>query len=178
MPPPSQWRHMRKDGTVIEVEIHSHTVRFDGHDARLVLAHDITARAGLERQLRQAQKMEAVGRLAGGVAHDFNNLLAVIMAHGELIGGMTGPDDPRHENLAELLAATQRAHGLTRQLLTFSRQHVFSTSTIAVNIATATTARIVVRGFVMANGSNNGDQVQALASVPVQVANFTDADLP
>ena len=85
---------------------------------------DITERRYLEDQFRQAQKMEAVGRLAGGVAHDFNNLLTVINGYGELVlGGMT-PEDPNRSFIHEMVAAGDRAAALTRQLLAFSRKSI------------------------------------------------------
>src|SRR2546425_12457976 len=78
-------RHRRKEGGVIDVEILANSITLAGRPARLVLAKDVTERLRLEEQLRQAQKMEAVGRLAGGVAHDFNNILTAIIGSAELL---------------------------------------------------------------------------------------------
>jgi two-component system, cell cycle sensor histidine kinase and response regulator CckA len=127
------WRHRKKDGTVIEVEIVSHPVVFDGHDAQLVLSVDVTERRLLEQQLRQSQKMEAVGQLAGGVAHDFNNLLTAILGYADLLATRPGMDRAALGEIEEIRKAGDRAAGLTRQLLAFSRRQVMEPVVLRVN---------------------------------------------
>ncbi len=90
----------------------------------VVAMHDVTERRALEAQLRQAQKMEAVGRLAGGIAHDFNNLLNVITGYGELVLERLEEDDPLRGKVVQIRGAAFRAASLTRQLLAFSRKQV------------------------------------------------------
>jgi len=125
------WRHRSKDGRIIDVEVNSHTLQFDRRPARCVLARDVTEQRRLEGQLRQAQKMEAVGRLAGGVAHDFNNLLTAILGFTEvLLDGLKPeritaivPADLRGA-AEEVRKAGEKAADLTRQLLAFSRRQI------------------------------------------------------
>jgi hypothetical protein len=127
------WRHHRKDGALIDVELTEHSIPFGGQRAKLVLVNDVTERRGLEERLRQAQKMEAIGRMAGGVAHDFNNLLMVISGYGELLANSMGTDDPRRENADQILRAATRAGNLTRQLLAFSRRQVAKPRVMLLN---------------------------------------------
>jgi two-component system cell cycle sensor histidine kinase/response regulator CckA len=94
---------------------------------------DVTERHTLEAQFQQAQKMEAVGRLAGGVAHDFNNLLTAILGYCELLLTDTGPDDPRRQDIAEIQKAGTSAAGLTRQLLAFSRKQIIQPTLLDLN---------------------------------------------
>lgn len=127
------WLHRKKDGTLIQVEISSHEVLFEGRPARLVVAQDITERLALEERLRQSQKLEAVGQLAAGVAHDFNNMLSVIYAECDI-----ARDDPALPSLArrafdEISRAAERAGILTRQLLAFSRKQVVEPVLLDVN---------------------------------------------
>ena len=97
------------------------------------IARDVTARKELEAQLRHAQKMEAIGRLAGGIAHDFNNLLTVIVGHAELVANALAPDDPIREDAAEIQRAANSARSFTRQLLIFSRKDVVQTAVLDLN---------------------------------------------
>jgi PAS domain S-box-containing protein len=98
----------------------------DGEQAGVVIVNsrDVTERKALEEQLRQSQKMEVVGRLAGGVAHDFNNILAAIAGYAELLLAQTAPEDARRREVEEIRRAADRAASLTRQLLAFSRKQV------------------------------------------------------
>jgi two-component system cell cycle sensor histidine kinase/response regulator CckA len=98
---------------------------------------DVTARRTLEEQYQQAQKMEAVGRLAGGVAHDFNNLLTVILGYCELLLADFDPDDPRRADLVEVQKAGARAGGLTRQLLAFSRKQIIEPTLLELDAVVA-----------------------------------------
>ncbi len=106
---------------------------------------DITERRQLEDQLRQSQKMEAVGRLAGGVAHDFNNLLTVISGYGDMIMRGLTPEDPLHGCIEEVLKAASRATSLTNQLLAFSRRQVIQPKILDLNILVANMDRMLRR---------------------------------
>jgi two-component system cell cycle sensor histidine kinase/response regulator CckA len=116
-------RHLTKDGAVIDVEVRSSEIEFGGRSSRLVLANDVTERRRLEEQLRQSQKMEAVGSLAGGIAHDINNIVMVIRTSCTLLFERMGITVHR-EVVEQIDTAAERAAGLTRQLLAFSRQQV------------------------------------------------------
>ncbi|GAB6096605.1 hypothetical protein JCM14469_28580 [Desulfatiferula olefinivorans] len=104
-------------------------------DGAIVINLDITDRVALEDQLRQAQKMESVGRLAGGVAHDFNNMLGVILGHAELALDSLSPDDPLRNDLLEIMSAGRRSADITRQLLAFASKQTIAPKIIDLNRA-------------------------------------------
>ena len=126
-------KHRKKDGKVFEVELISHQFDYAGRRVRLVVAQDISERHILEQQLRQAQKMEAVGRLAGGVAHDFNNLLMVIKGHTELLMNAVPAADRMSRKIMQIDRAADRATALTKQLLAFSRMQVLQPRVMNLN---------------------------------------------
>jgi PAS domain S-box-containing protein len=117
-------RRRRRDGSVFPIEIAMNFVAFGGREYLCTFARDVTARHQLEEQFRQAQKMDAVGRLAGGVAHDFNNLLGVIHGYSELLLRRLDPSGGDRNKAEQILRAAERAARLTGQLLTFSRKQV------------------------------------------------------
>jgi two-component system cell cycle sensor histidine kinase/response regulator CckA len=122
-------RFVRKDSTIVEGKV-TLTVAPD-NEFRIAVIEDITDRLRLERQLADAHKLEAVGRLAGGIAHDFNNLLTAVSGHAELIRYASERTETKErteieESVDVILDASGRGADLTRQLLTFSRQHKFS----------------------------------------------------
>jgi two-component system cell cycle sensor histidine kinase/response regulator CckA len=128
-----QWK--RQDGTPLTVRVSGRPIRNQQGETVIheVVAEDITQQKSLEQQLWQAQKMEAVGRLAGGVAHDFNNLLMVVNGCAEL--ALRNTSEPRVRQYAEqIIAAGQKASLVTRQLLTFSRKHVFESKVLDLNL--------------------------------------------
>ena len=125
-----------KDGSAITVRLSGRVVNSPEETAEVVevIAEDITERRVLENQFRQAQKMEAVGRLAGGVAHDFNNLLMVISGYTEVLLEHTRKSNPLYPKIEAIHQATDRATTLTRQLLAFSRKQMLELKVVDLNI--------------------------------------------
>ncbi|MCC6930506.1 MAG: response regulator [Gemmatimonadaceae bacterium] len=147
---------LRLDGSLVQVSqvLLVHRDAGGGVEFISTIARDITEQRRQEGALRQAQKMEAVGRLAGGVAHDFNNLLTVILNCGDALARSLPASDERREEASEIVQAAQRAARLTRQLLAFSRQQVLEARTVDVNT--------VVRNLLVMLRRLVGDNVQIL----------------
>ena len=142
-----QWqsKHRKKDGKIVDVEIISHRLEYAGRAVLLVVAQDIGERHQLEEQLRQAQKMEAVGRLAGGVAHDFNNLLMVIKGHSELLLNTLPAGDHIARKVEQIDRSADRATSLTRQLLAFSRMQVLQPRVMDLNAVVEDMGKLIPR---------------------------------
>jgi len=138
-------RHLRKDGSIIDVEIRSHALDIPGRDARLVMCTDVTERTKLQEQLLQSQKMEAIGQLAGGIAHDFNNLLTVVTGYSSILLSDLPTDDPTRDDVEQIQSAAERATALTRQLLAFSRRQVLQPRVFDLNVLIGETGRMLRR---------------------------------
>lgn len=132
--------HRRSDGSLYPVDVHLQLVTADEAPLFLAVIFDITERKRaeaekekLQAQLVQAQKMESIGRLAGGVAHDYNNMLSVILGHAELALMKLDRSAPHYADLLEIQAAAQRSAKLTRQLLTFARKQAIAPKVLDLN---------------------------------------------
>jgi PAS domain S-box-containing protein len=147
-----EWRHRRKNGDLIEVEVVSHSLEFAGRPARLVVINDVTERKRAqdalnesEEQVRQLQKLEAVGRLAGGIAHDFNNLLTVIQSRTNMLLTVVGPQERVRRNVEIIEKTAKRAALLTAQLLAFSRKQILQPKVLDVNAVVSNVEDILRR---------------------------------
>ena len=123
----------RKDGSTYPVEVRLQLARSEDPPVFVAIVQNVTERHQLEGQLRQAQKMEAIGHLAGGIAHDFNNLLTAISGYAQLLASDLDPADERRADVEQILDASDRAARLTRQLLAFSRRQVLHPEVLDLN---------------------------------------------
>jgi len=134
-----------RSGEIRDVLVSAEPIDVAGERCILAITSDLTEQRRLEEQLLQSQKLEAVGRLAGGVAHDFNNLLTTILGYSELIL-QSRPDDPSlSEEVGEIRKASERAASLTRQLLAFSRKQMIEPRVLDVNALVAESSRMLQR---------------------------------
>ncbi|HSN89670.1 MAG TPA: ATP-binding protein [Anaeromyxobacteraceae bacterium] len=147
-----QTHRRRLDGTTFPVEIHVQHLVFEGEEYAFAFLRDLTERAHAEEALRrtqeqflQAQKMEAVGRLAGGVAHDFSNLLTVILSCAQSLGESLPPGDPRRTSAEDIMRAGRGAADLTRQLLAFSRRQPIAPRVLRLGDLVAGTEKMLRR---------------------------------
>ena len=145
---PSKGQHTRlrtRSGEIREANVTAEIIDLDGAPCVLAVTQDVTEAKRLENQLRQAQRMGAVGRLAGGVAHDFNNILTVIMGYSELACFRLGSAHEVSRHLVEIKFAAERAASLTRQLLAFSRQQVLYPRVLDLNAVVNNLTQMLLR---------------------------------
>ncbi|TAN42655.1 MAG: PAS domain S-box protein [Nitrospirae bacterium] len=132
----------------IRLIVWDHTVLHDSEEhvtGTASIGIDITDHKKVEEQFRQSQKMEAIGHLAGGVAHDFNNILTAIIGYGNLLKNNITPEDPMHDYVAQILAASEKAAGLTHSLLAFSRKQVIESKPVNINDIVLRMQKILAR---------------------------------
>ncbi len=149
---PNQFRMVRKDGSIMEVESRTRDFLYKGSNAKVTVIRDISeykeAVQGLDRlraQLFQAQKMEAVGRLAGGVAHDFNNLLTAIIGYADFIVMENKVSGSIEDGIEEIRKAAEKAAALTQQLLAFSRKQILQPKVLDMNVLVANLHKMLTR---------------------------------
>lgn len=135
----------RKDGSETPIEVSFAPVDADGRRLMVCFIRDIAERKNLEERVQQSQKLEAIGRLAGGVAHDFNNLLTAILGYAELLLHGLPPGDPTREGLEEIKRAAERAASLTQQLLAFGRKQMLQPTVVDLNALVHETQKMLRR---------------------------------
>ncbi len=136
---------IHRSGATFPIEVCGKTMAWQGRNLRVVAVRNITERKRLEEQLREAQKMEAIGRLAGGVAHDFNNLLTVIGGYSQMLMQGLPQDDPHRTLAEEIFQVSQRAASLAGQLLAFSRRQIIQPRVINLNQLVAASYKLLQR---------------------------------
>ena len=128
-----EFRHQTKNGDQIDVDVVASRLTLDGRQTRLEIARDVSFELAIESQLRHAQNIETVGRLAGGIAHDFNNVLAAIVGHIEVLSDYLAPGDPRSAEVQAIRESAELAADLTRQLVVFSSRQRLQQKVLNLN---------------------------------------------
>ena len=139
--------HEAKDGRVVPVEVWANLLVFEGKELSCSFARDATERRQLDLRLRQAEKMKAIGQLAGGVAHDFNNQLTGVSGYADLLLDLFGGHPQAEQYLEQIQLAVRRASGLTQKLLAFSRQEVVRSAVVDLHTLIEETAGILERSL-------------------------------
>jgi len=142
---PFEKEYFRKDGSRVPVLVGGVMIDYRGGKCFFAIVLDQTAHRNLEEQVRQSQKLDSLGQLAGGVAHDFNNLLTIILGYSQMIWSDLAATSPMREGVDQIVRAATRAAGLTRQLLTFSRQDQPRTRTLNLNSVVRDVDRMLQR---------------------------------
>jgi PAS domain S-box-containing protein len=140
-----EYLHRKADGNVADVEVFISKVRIGDKVYHHAIIHDITEKKQLASQLMQAQKMESIGRLAGGVAHDFNNMLGVIIGNAEMALDRVTPSEPLYDDLRDIFFAAKKSAGITRQLLTFARKQTIDPQPLDLNEAVGSMLKMLPR---------------------------------
>jgi PAS domain S-box-containing protein len=135
----------RKDGTLFPVDIALHLIQCEGERIIRATVRDLTEHRLTEGRLRQSEKMEAIGRLAGGVAHDFNNLLTVIIGCADLLLNQMTDEDPSRNELLQIIEAADRAAAITQQLLAFGRRQILMPVVVSLHGVVSEMAPILRR---------------------------------
>ncbi len=157
-----EYRFRHLDGSYRTLESYGRNLsHLAGVGGVVVNSRDVTERRRLEEQLRHSQRIEAMGRLAGGVAHDFNNLLMVIAGHSQMLLDSMLPGDPARDDLEQVVKATQRATDLTRQLLAFSRRQAVKPAFLNLNLMVQHSERMLKRVL--------GENIQLIANLAPDV---------
>ena len=140
-----EWTHRRIDGKSFPASVLLNRVELEGKTGLQATVRDVSGQKHLEDQLRQTQKLEAIGQLAGGVAHDFNNLLTVINGYSQIVHDRLPKDSPLRGDVADIIGAGERATNLTRQLLAFSRRQTLQTKPLDLNKLMRDFNKMVIR---------------------------------
>jgi two-component system cell cycle sensor histidine kinase/response regulator CckA len=157
---------LRKDGRKVLLQASARLIYSNGERHSIQgMARDVTERRQLETMVQQSQKLEAIGRLSGGLAHDFNNLFCVISGHTELLTEQMEAAHPALKNLAQIKKAVDSATSLTRQLLAFSRKQVFHPRTLDLNAVVVETRKMLGRLI--------GEQIELFASLHPALGNVS-----
>ena len=162
---------LRKDGSSLEVEINAKAISIKGEPGIQVWVRDISKEISLQRQLLQAQKMEAIGTLAGGIAHDFNNMLTIILGYAEILLSDMDEQDPRSEDLDKIVQTAKNGADLVKRLLTFSRKADLEFRPLELNVEIERTQKLWERTLpkMIDIRLNLEDKLAPINADPVQI---------